>query len=157
MISRHGIMGPVAAAALARQQSPLCRQRLPLPTGTVLAGGASVGPTPYGLVAGRRCPYDRVGQATPCRWCFCLQSTARLRAAAPAGGRPLQGAWPQPATPLQGGLGYSRPGHGCPALHGAWPWLASPPWGVGHGWSPHLLAAFSKGCPNPIFYHERVE
>ncbi|RRT33044.1 hypothetical protein B296_00043810 [Ensete ventricosum] len=34
---------------------------------------------------------------------------APLQAVAPVGGRPLQGAWPQPTAPLQGGLGCSRP------------------------------------------------
>ncbi|RWV99586.1 hypothetical protein GW17_00037501 [Ensete ventricosum] len=60
------------------------------------------------------------------------QLVARLRVAAPTGSRPLQGAWPRVAAPLQGGLGCSRLGRGWPALHGGWPWLAGPLWGIGH-------------------------
>ncbi|RZS23722.1 hypothetical protein BHM03_00056693, partial [Ensete ventricosum] len=55
----------------------------------------------------RRCHYWRPPLTGTSR-AGCSRLCPRATAA-PTGGRPLQGAWPQPVAPVQWGLGYSRP------------------------------------------------
>ncbi|RWV81994.1 hypothetical protein GW17_00056542, partial [Ensete ventricosum] len=99
--------GPLAAAPCGRiaGSRPLRPGRGRQPLTDVAPSGLVVG------TAGRAC-----GRMLP------------LRVVAPCGLLPLRGAWPQPAAPLQGGLGCSRP----------------PPcmWS-GHALLPFLLIAFA--------------
>ncbi|RZS11228.1 hypothetical protein BHM03_00042533, partial [Ensete ventricosum] len=71
-----------------------------------------------------RCPNWWQGwpwAVTPCGLAAAVPAGGRpLRVATPTGGRALQGAWSQPATPCR------QPSHGRPPLQGAWPEIVYP-------------------------------
>ncbi|RRT35924.1 hypothetical protein B296_00014382 [Ensete ventricosum] len=113
---------------------PLCKRRLPLHTGSFPAKErpplrlVSSPLLAIGLVAG--CSPLRAPSNRPPFACATLQVTM------PAGGY-----CPHRRCPLRAGPSHSqpppyrgpwpRPSRGWPALHGSWPWLATPP--------PHCL------------------
>ncbi|RRT53562.1 hypothetical protein B296_00034388 [Ensete ventricosum] len=121
----------VGAAALAVGLPLAASQRVAVPAASKGDSPGRVA-APCGLTTGSH-------PLWPGRGC-CLhpQAPPILALAMPMGGRacwrlPLHGALDMPGRPVAGGLSRSRlPRHdrGWPALHGGWPWLATPTWGL---------------------------